>query len=307
MDADNKTVAETQREVEGEINAEEQAQIPSKEPINPEAQEAEKQRDEDLTKDEEFQKLVKEEEKEIGKRLSFGQSKRFKEIYWRSKESGRKAKELEEELEGLRNAPPPEIDDVRLTELAKEKGYTLTKAEKAAIKEEQQELEALLKDVQSPQEKEWWMNHAKAVESRIMKNIEAKYADRDKVLSELFLETRFDRSEKSAKKFVDDMNKTHGTSIDYAKDIDPEVAKLIKANPNISLKNVDLLALTKEILATKGVEIGKKLSSEEARKLNEEKKKANMETGTPSGTKPLADDQKSFKELMAEEMAKENA
>ena len=136
-------------------------------------------------------------------------------------------------------------------------------------------------------------------------SIESKYGERDKALGELYLETRFDRSEKSAKKFIDDMNAKHKTSIDYAKDIDPEIAKLIKANPNISLKNVDILALTKEILATKGVEIGKKLSSEEARKLNEEKKKANMETSTPSHGKPLSDDQKSFKELLQEESSKE--
>ena len=303
METDTKTLEETKQEVIKEVNAEET--VPST--VTPEAQEATKQMDEALTKDEEFQKLVKEEEKEMGKRLSFGQSKRFKEVYWKSKEAGRRSKELEEELEGLRNAPPEEINEERLAELAKEKGYTLTKAEKAAIKQEEQELDALLATVQNPQEKEWWMNHAKAVEARIMKSIEAKYADRDKVLSELFLETRFDRSEKSAKAFIDKMNKDHGTTIDYSKDIDPEIAKLIKANPNISLKNVDILALTKEILATKGVEIGKKLSSEEARKLNEEKKKANMETGTPSQSKPLADDQKSFKELMAEEMAKENA
>jgi hypothetical protein len=240
--------------------------------------------------------------------MGFSQTKRFKQMYFEAQEGKRtktRVSELEAELDAVRNADP-DLDESKLAEIAQAKGYQLTKAEKKEVEKAVAtgELEELLKDVQNPQEKQFWLDYASRIEARITKNFEKKYGERDKALGDLYMENRIQKSEDAAKKFVDGINKTNGTKLDYAKDIEPEIAKIIQANKSITLENVNLLALAKEVLATKGVELGKKLSSEETKKLNEEKKRANTETDTQTSLQPGSDEGKSLKDIMKEEMSR---
>ena len=110
--------------------------------------------------------------------------------------------------------------------------------------------------------------------------------------------------QQQARQFVNNINKKHGLSIDFDKDVDPELVKMIKGNPDINKSNANLLHLTKELFAEKGIEFGKKLSDQSRRRLDEEKKKANMETsGTNTATK--SDDSKmTLKEIFNEEKQK---
>lgn len=232
----------------------------------------------ELDNDEGFKTATKELEKEMGGKISFGQSKRFREVYGKYRETERKLKELEEAKNAVvEEEENVELDDNTLAQLAQERGFTLTRAEKKEVAQIQDDLESLVKMAQSPQEQEWLNKYSQAIEKRVVENVGKNLSPILGQVSEMLLERRLDTSEKQARKYIESINKKNGLTIDYDKDIDPELVKMIASNKKLTPQNCDLLTLTKEYLASEGISMGKKLSERSMKELNDKKKAANME------------------------------
>jgi hypothetical protein len=309
MVAGEKTFSELGEEVQSEQNTEttQEDTTASKDTEQVSQEQATDGVSDELDKDPEFLKASQDLGKEMGGKISFGQSKRFKEIYRLRKDAERKAKDLETQIEELSNR---ELSEDELTQLAQSKGYTLTKAQQQAQAQQDKldELEALYQNA-TPQEREWWSKHDKAIFSKFEKSLEERYGNRDKVMLEMITDNLLEKSEKQARKHIADLNTKYGLKLDYDKDIYPEITKMVKGlkMPGDQLKKaildgrINLLAFTKEYLADNGIELGRKLSAKEMQEITDKKKKANVETSSNSGGAPMADENKSVQEIMKEE------
>lgn len=272
------SLGEIYQEVEKEILNESEAPSPSEEELQ-----EQKQVEEDLQKDEEF----KQSEDQF---KGLNQDKRFRKLYWERSQAKRdaeaRAKELEDlksQLEELRKVP--ELDDNRLQEYAKSRGYQLTRAQQEAKDAKAKAVQDLIQMAQTPEERQWWEQFTAAQQKEILDKIQGQYGEQLKPFQkggefyEDMVDFRIDKQETNAKKHIASMNEKYGVEIDYDKDIYPEIEKrILNSRGQINRYNADIMGLTREILADKGIELGKQLSERQQRKLLEEKKKANIET-----------------------------
>jgi hypothetical protein len=264
--------------------------IEPKESLTPgEGEEGSQEQKDELDNDQEYQKASKD----------FNNHPRFRQIYKGKRDAERRVTELQEQLDSLSNQEEPELSDNELVQLAQRKGYQLTKAQVQQMGEgEKDELEELFKTAQ-PQEREWWGKYNQAIENKFAK----KY---DSVISELIINHRLNQSEVLANNFISKINEKYNVKLDYKKDIEPEIKTIIRASKgNLNPSNMDILRLTKEVLAEKGIEIGKRLSEKENKELISKKKLINMETPEPSAGGKTPDNNKSFDELFEESKREE--
>jgi len=312
----DKSIGETMREVENESevtpeSTQEESTASSQEQGSQDQNQDQDNGVSELDKDAEFQKAAQDLQKEMGGKISFGQSKRFKEIYRKMRDTERKMQELQEQNETLSSK---ELSDEELTEIARNKGYSLTKAQMQQVQQDKQEklideLESLYQNA-TPEEREWWSKHDKAVFSKFEKSLEEKYGQRDAVMLEMITDNILEKSEKGARKLIADINEKYGLKLDYDKEIDPEIVKMIKGlklapdqfKKEILNGRINLIALTKEYLAKNGIELGRKISAKETQELMTKKKAANVETTSQPSGNPMSDDNKSLREIMDEEM-----
>ena len=272
----------------------------STEEVSQEEQEQEAKINEAVDKDEEFNKVSK----------NFNQNKDWRKLYYERSQAKRdlvdresKVEELESKLEELAQREP-ELSEADIAKHASKLGLTLTKAEKEEIKDD---LDSMFSKIESPTEREWWSNHAKLLQSKMMKGIEERYGDTLKSAQELIVSNRIDRSEKQARKHIDEVNTKHGTTIDFDKDVAPVLISMAKKDKSITTQNLDVFGLTEKWLASEGIGFGKQLSEKEQRKITEEKKKANVESTSPVSAPKTDDSNKSFEQIMAEETRKHSA
>lgn len=255
----------------------------------------------DFEKDEEFKKTVPQ---------NFQNDKRWRQIYRNWKDTERKSQEFEKKLQELADSPkdePMEITAENLQSVAEQFGYQLTPRQaQAAVSspEKADDLMEMISKTATPEDREWLTKYTTLLEKRISDKFAKDLSPILNPVSEMIVDRRLEQSEKNARKYVDDINKKYSMNIDYDKDVDPELVKILQGNKNLNLTNTDVLGLTKEFFAQKGIEFGKKMSEESMRKLNEEKKKAGMETdGVSSSTES---EYLGIKDHLKNEMRKEN-
>lgn len=275
-----------------------------KETVTPtgELSQEEKEDQELAEKDEEYKEAVDEikQQKNI--------HPRFREVYKKMKEAERRQEELQSQLDEIAQKEPEEPDETTLQQLAARKGFKLTKEEKREVAK----LQNLIDKAETPEERNWWRQYSDALIEEMNGNFSKQHGELFKSLSkggelyEEIVEMRHDRQEKQAKAYIDEINKKHKTSIDYDKDIDSEIADIIRqSRGRINRYNVNIYALTREVLADKGIELGKKMSQREQKKSTEEKRQANIET--PGVTSSPAKDYSKMttEQLIAETMKEE--
>lgn len=291
-------IEESAKEVDEQIATPETPAESSTEEVSQEDKELQ-----DLDNDAEFKEALDEQTKEMGvENLSFGQTKRFRTLYRQKKDLEREREELQSQIDSKPEVEPVvEIAEERLRELADKKGYQLTKEEK----KEAVKLQEMLDKVQKPEDREWLKNYASAVKQDLTKEISEKYDVPLNQMAQVVREYQLDMSERKARSLIKDINAKHGTAIDFDKDVDPELTKMIKADKNITPYNTDLSQLTQRYLAEKGIELGKKLSAREQQKMNEEKKKAAMETSGTTSAPKVDDSNASVTDIMKDEMKRE--
>jgi hypothetical protein len=290
-----KTLNEHAEDATKEINAEDSVSSADKEKALQEQKGVA-----ELEKDPDFLKAVPKE---------FHKNPVWKKEYWEKKQAQRerdeyktkttefeqKVNDLSEQLQSLQSAG--DISEEQLNAIARQKGYQLTKEQ--AKEEIKDELEGLF-EAATPEERAWWGKYNKALFSRLEKSMGQVVNP----MSEFMVEYRLDKSEQQAKKYIEGINEKHGLKLNFEKDIEPELRKIIKNNPNLNLSNTNILSLTREYLAEKGIELGKKLSEENIKKQNEDKKKANMETGIPAPVTGDEYDGKSLQDILKSEYEK---
>ena len=118
---------------------------------------------------------------------------------------------------------------------------------------------------------------------------------------------RLKDSENEARRLIDNINTEHGTKIDYEKDVDPQLEKMVNSLSKEEIKTANIYSLTERWLAKNGIGLGKKLSLVETRKLNEQKKQAAMETSSPTGAPKVDDSKSSPADILKDEMSKQGA
>ena len=245
----------------------------------------------ELDKDEGFQREVSTLEKELGSKPTFGQTQRFRDVYRQNKEAQRKIQELEEQIRLSGESQEDEEVEPETTAPSKQAQETLA------------DLASILDKIEDPVQRKWWESYANAIVAKITGEIKPFAQE----TSNMLIEHRLEQSERQARKLIENINAKHGLKIDFDKDVDPELAKMLKANKSLTPFNTDMVRLTKDFLAEKGIEFGKKLSQKEANDLNDQKRRANVEISHSSHSPSAgSDENKSFKEIMREEMQKEN-
>ena len=280
-------------------NQEQEPSSESTEAKEPELSQEDKEL-QDLDNDKDFQEALEQQAKEMGvEKLSFGQTKRFRSVYRGKKEAERKIEELQSQLDSQPEPSPQEVD---LKELAEKQGIKLTPAEEKKMAT----LQSMLENVEKPEDRKWLQNFASALKEELKQEQSQKYDQPMNQMAQLLREYELDRSETRARQYIDQINDKHGLAIDFDKDVDPELTRMIRSNKNLDARNTDLYQLTREFMAERGIEFGKKLSVKEQQQLNNDKKKAGMETsGSTASSLPKVDDSKlTAKEIFADEMKK---
>jgi len=279
-DVDLRNTIEEAGKEEGlsEPEAKEEPSSPQEE-ASPKEEETQEDKDlKGLDNDDEFKEAIKEVEDEQKRPLSFGQTQRFRKLYWEAKEGKRtgteketRISELEEELESMKRNVVPEEPQV-----------------KADATKQLTTIQDLVDKAQNPQDRD-----AK------------EHGEFMTEMKEFMAITNHKQKEIEARELIDGMNEKHGLTIDFKNDINPKIVKLLRSDPNLNRNNTDMLKLTKEILSQEGVELGKKLSMKEQRKLNETKKQAAVETSTPTGGPKVDDSKSSPADILKDEMLKQ--
>lgn len=264
----------------------------------------------ELDKDTEFAKEKVELEKEQGRPLSFSQTKRFRTLYRNWREAQRKQEEMQSQLDEL-STQAPEMTEQDLMEYAQQKGYKLTRQEKAEGAVNMPRLQEFLNSFQedTPGQRKFLENFANAILKERDETFAKNYEPKLKKMETFMTRQEIKDSEDQAKKFIEKLNKDKKIAIDYDKDIDPEIANIIhNARGTINPQNADFLQMTYQVLATKGIDLGRQLSVKEQQQLNEAKKKANAETQGAMAPPSKDYNSMSIKEIMkatAKEMGHE--
>jgi len=266
--------------------------------------------DTELDNDEEFQKSKDDLEKELGKKLTFGQTKRFKQLYWEGKQSKRDLSNTKEELDSLREEldslknQDTDISEGELLDLAKKHGFELSKSKQD---KDINDLQSMLDKIEDTSQRNWWKNYTQTLEDKIVKSIAEKFGTSLNAAATMAVDYRLEQSEKKARSLIESVNKKTGLNIDFDKDVDPALAKMLKTNRNIDVNKIDMLTLTREWLADNGIELGKKVSERQQRETVTNLKKANVESDIKAKSSPVDDSGKSFREIMRDVMRNETA
>ena len=293
------TLQETMNQVEQEIGNETQPDTSAgTEELSPEDQELQ-----GLDEDKEFQEAKSELEKEQGgKPLSFAQTKRFRSVYKRMKDAERGNEDLQRKYSELesRQYEEPHYTEADVRRLASNMGLEVTQKQVQEAKAADS-FEQLIEAITDPNERKWTSQFVNGFEERLMRKIAERYEPRLAENSKVTSDYLADRSERDAKAYVDRINEENGIQVSYEKDIEPEIVKIIAERRakgyQINPRNTSLKDLAEVALGRIGIKLGKQLSDKEQRRLAEEKKKAAMETGTPSGATPSDYSQQSLKEI----------
>lgn len=253
----------------------------------------------ELEADEEYSNLKKGIDDDIGSQKNI--HPRFREIYKKLKDSQRNSEELQKQLDESSTKPEvPEISEGDLLKYAKDQGYQLTKAEEKEVKDS---LQDMLNGVGKPEDRQWLTKFANAIK----KEATGKHEEEMSEVRRFMTQAKLKNSEADARELIKSVNEKHGLKMDFAKDVDPELQKMLKANPNLNHTNTDIYQLTKEFLAVKGIELGKQLSEKAQRELNEKKKSANTETQGVTSTTKVDDSKSTFADIMQDVAKKEGA
>lgn len=292
--AEKEVDADISKETKEKDEAQEETSAPSEE-LSQEDKELQ-----GLDEDTDFQEAKKELEKEMGdKELSFAQTKRFRTVYRKWKDAEREKEDLQSQIE---SSEPEEPTETELEQFAEKKGYKLTKAEQEKVSD----LKDILDNVQKPEDRKWLENYARGIEDRAYNRFEKEHGEALKEYRSVVNEYNLDKSEQRARNLINSVNEKHGTKIDFDKDVDPELVKMIRnSKGQLNANTTDLYELTKEYLASNGVELGKKLSVKEQQELNDKKKKAATESSGTTSTPKVDDSKATVSEIFADELKKE--
>lgn len=227
---------------------------------------------------------------------------RFKQINDKYKQSASEIEELKSKIEEMNQPSEPQLTEAQLQELATQKGYKLSKAEQ----KEADRLQELLDTVENPKDRKWLENYAEAIRAEQANKFSTQYGEKLSKLESMADEYRLDRSERQARQLIDSINQKHGLSIDFEKDVDPELVKMISSsNGRLNKSNTDIYRLTREFLADKGVEFGRKLSQKEQQELNQKKKQAATESSSSTAESKIDLSKASLKDIFDDAAKKE--
>lgn len=260
---------------------------------------------EDLDNDEEFLESKKELETELGKELTFNQTKRFRKTYWKMREGEREKQRLADQLTELQNK---ELSDNELLGEAMKRGI-LDQEKTPPAEKEEFDFDKLYASASNEQRK--WLDIFKNVvgnETRDLRNQVKEYEDK---FGKIELTQQQKEIAAEEQRVAQEVKEKY--DLNYEKDILPEmqvVAQRVAKNlrPGMSLAEAGWTTemLVNQVLAEKHVEFSKKKLAAETKKLNTVKKKANIETDSVQGVpdaKP--DDDKSLRDIYNEEVDNE--
>ena len=283
LQEEDQKVAKEEVTEEAKTETPEESSTPEEE-ISPEEEQSLKE----LDNDEEFKKIAGD----------FNDNKRWRQVYKRMKDAERDRDDYKSRIESVpekEETPLPTEEDLR--SYAEKQGYSLTKKE---VETQASRLQDLLDNVKTPEDRKWLQNFTSA----IINEVDGKYQDKLGVLNQVVREQQIRRSDEQARQLVRGVNDKNGTALDYDKDIEPEISKLLPTLSKEEFQTTDMLKLTEKVLATKGIELGKQLALKEQQKLNEEKKKASMETQSTTSSPKIDDSQSSVRDILEDEARK---
>jgi len=261
---------------------------------------------EKLDDDEDFQEAKKELETEMGgKDLTYNQTKKFRKTYWQAKENERLLQAKQEELETLQNK---ELSDNEVLGEGVKRG--LFEQDKEPVqKKDEFDLDAL-KAKATPEQREW-LDIIEKVSARDKKVLQSKLDDYESRFGDLTDAQQ--AKEVSSEEVVlrKEAKDTYG--LDYDTDIRPEMIKLASEKRKSIPEHVSMLEagwtprnLMNQVIAGKSLELSEKKLVKKKKKEKEDKKKANIETDqTQGGLEEGNDDDKTFNQILNEELAKE--
>lgn len=291
----------------------EQAETPVEESSTSEevSQEEEPEVNEDtplqeLDDDTEFQEAKKELETEMGgKTLSFSQTKRFRKLYFDKKERDRQIADMESQLTELRGKKPS--DNEILGEAVSRGLLDLDDKKETPAKEDKFNWEELMMKA-TPEQREW----LNIIDNRAKQSVAPVLAELNQYKDQ-FGELTQSQKRKELDAIQDEVRNEVKTkyNLDWDKDLLPDVQVLaqdmVKTLPKgVTLADVGWNArtLTNQVIARKGLELARKTVTKETRKLNENKKRANIEVESTAITSEPSPDM-SVKDILNEEMQKE--
>jgi len=259
-------------------------------------------------KDEKYSELDHDEDFQRNVPKEFNKNQAWRKTYWEKKEAQRERESLRQELEQLKSQQSTqkqnEFSENDLQRIAQERGYQLTRQEKRNLAQ----LESALANLPEDENKAFLRTYANALIQDTRENMMGQLSPILKDVQDLIVETRIAKDQQSAINYINQINSKYGTNIDYAKDIDAEVAKAIQARMqsgnNMDISQMSILGITKEILAEKGIEIGRRISEKESKELNEKKRLANMESGGQAGSPAAMNNDQDAINILREEMKK---
>lgn len=298
------TIQEAGEQAEA-IVAEEEQSLGSEEDATQETPAEKPPKGDELDQDEEFKKEVAELEKEIGQKLSFGQSKRFRQVY-------KTKKDLERQLEEAQNR---QLTDGELYDLAKERGLLAeeqpaptTGAQKPTPQGEfTEDTYRQMYMNSTPAQRQWldfFENINKMRTAPILSKLEA-YEQKFGNIETGQLKSRLQQENEDAIKYVKDTY-----NLDFKKDVEPHINKMLVELRKSVPQDVTLydagwspMRLTKLVLAEQGYKVAEQKAVKKQAEQVSKSKQANAETGDivqPSGKG--SDIGKDISEIMEEEM-----
>lgn len=271
------SIREIAEQVEKEVDSEQPSELSPEKEVNTE----ETNKLQELDNDTEFQEAQKELEKETGKKLSFGQTKRFRQVYWAKKESDRLLSEKEKELAELRNK---ELSDDEIIAEIKKRNLVHGDTPETPEVSDEFDFNKIMMDA-TPEQREWLNIIDKISESkiRIIENKLKRYEDKFGSIETSEKVKELAKDEADAKKYVTDKG------LNWETDVMPETIKLAKELQKSLPQGVSLAdagwtptKLSKLVISDKAFELGKKSVAKKTEELNQSKRKANVETDTVS-------------------------
>lgn len=262
---------------------------------------------EDLDKDEDFQEAKKELETEMGgNELTFNQTKKFRKTYWEAKESQRENLKLQDQLTELQDK---KLSDNELLGETVKRGLLEQDAPPAKTDEFTKEKFEQIYSKATPEQREWLdtIKNMQTLQNKPLLEQLDKYKEKFGEITTQQQERDIANEETTLREEIKEKY-----DLDYDKDVIPKVKELI---PSL-LKNIPSTMtlrdagwtpklLANQVIALHGIKLAEKKVVKDTKKLNEVKKKANVETDSVKPVaEPLNDENKEFEDIIKEEFEK---
>ncbi len=259
---------------------------------------------EKLDEDEDFKAELVELEKDKGGKISLGEVKRFKKIYWERGENDRKYQDTLTQLTELQNK---KLSDNEVLGEGVKRG--LFEQEPRPAKEEKPKIDVKELYAKATPEQKEWMDYIQETNKLANAPLQEKLEEYEKRFGNISDTQKLKDIVTEENGLRKDIKEKYG--LDYDKDILPEMRNLIPELTKDLKKGLTLgdagwtaTKLANQVIVIKGFQLAKKTVVKEVKELNKTKKLANIETDTAGNVTPSKDEKKSLREIFNEETEK---